>query len=108
MAGLAETAKLVSSLELKDNFTPTANKAIKSLGRMESTAFRVGQNIGKGFNNAAHNLKRIAQVGIVALGGAIAFGVRSLGDLARAQGQTNAVIKSTKGVAGVSAVEVRL
>ncbi len=106
-SGLAETAKLVSSLELKDNFTPVANKAIKSLGRLESTGFRVGQQIGKGFNNAARNLKRIAEVGVVALTGAIALGVRSLGDLARTQNQTAAVIKSTGGAAKVSAEQVR-
>ncbi len=107
MAGLAETAKLVSSLELKDNFTPAANKAMKSLGRLESTSFRVGQQIGKGFNNAAKNLKRIAEVGVVALAGAITLGIRSLGDLARTQAQTNAVITSTKGAAKVTAAEVR-
>src|SRR6185369_1619703 len=106
-SGLAETAKLVSSLELKDNFTPAANKAIKSLGRMESTAFKVGQGIGKGINNAAHNLKRIAQVGVIGLAGAIALGAKSLGDLARSQAQTDAVIESTGGKAKVSAQQVR-
>ena len=70
MAGIAETAKLMSELNLKDNFTPAANKAMKSLGRLESTGFRIGQNIGKGINNAAKNIKKIATVGVVALAGA--------------------------------------
>jgi len=106
-SGLSETAKLVSSLELKDNFTPAANKAIKSLGRMESTGFRVGQQIGKGVNNAAKNIKRIAEVAVVGLAGAVALGVRSLGDLARSNAQTAAVIESTGGKANVSAAQVR-
>ncbi len=74
-SGLSETAKLVSSLELKDNFTPTANKAMKSLGKMESTSYRVGQNIGKGFHNAAHNLKNL---GLVAGGIAVAGLAKSI------------------------------
>lgn len=107
MAGIAETAKLVSSLELKDNFTPTANKAMKSLGRLESTSFKVGQGIGKGLNNAARNIGKIAVAGGVALAGAVALGVRSLADLNRSQEQTAAVIASTGGKAKVSAAQVR-
>ena len=106
-SGLAETAKLVSSLELKDNFTPTANRAIHKLGQMESTAFRVGQGIGKGLRNAAANIAKIGVVGAVALGGVVAAGVKSLGDLQRSQAQTAAVIKSTGGKAKVSADQVR-
>ena len=45
---LSETAKLVASLELKDKFSGPANKAIQSLGKLESRAFRAGQQIGKG------------------------------------------------------------
>src|SRR5678816_2982710 len=70
-------------------------------------SFRVGQNIGKGINNAAKNIKRIAEVGVVALAGAVALGVRSLADLQRTQEQTTAVIKSTGGAAKVTEGQVR-
>lgn len=103
----AETARLIASLELKDNFSPGANKAIASLGKLESTSFRVGQQIGKGVNNAVRNIQRIAIAGGIALVGAVAFGIRSLEDLDRTVQQTNAVIASTKGKAGVSAAAVR-
>jgi hypothetical protein len=97
VAGIAETAKLIASLELKDNFTPNANKAMASLGRLESTSFRVGQNIGKGINNAAKN---IARIGLVAGGAAIAgltASVRAASDLEQAVGAVDSVFgKSSK------------
>lgn len=107
-SGLAETAKLVSSLELDTRkFDSGVTKASGSLRKLESTSFKVGQNIGKGLSTAAGNLKKIAIGGGIALAGAVAFGVRSLADLQRSQAQTAAVIKSTGGAAGVSAQQVR-
>ncbi len=104
---IAETAKLVASLELKDHFTPAANKALKSLGDLESRSFRVGQSIGKGMKNAAHNIARLGVVAGGVFAGAVVLGIRSLSDLQRTTAQTEAVIKSTGGSAKVSAAQVR-
>ncbi len=105
---IAETAKLMSSLELDTRkFDAGVVKANRGLKSMESTAFKVGEGIGRGLNRAAHNLKRIAQVGVVSLVGAVALGVKSLGDLQRTENQTAAVIESTGGKAKVSAQQVR-
>jgi hypothetical protein len=93
----AETARLIASLELKDNFSPGVNKAMKSLGKLESTGFRVGQNIGKGINNAATNLSRI---GLLAGGLAIAGitkSVQAASNLEQAIGAVDSVYgKSAK------------
>jgi hypothetical protein len=93
----AETARLIASLELKDNFSGTANKAMKSLGKLESTGFRVGQNIGKGLNNAATNLSRIGLiVGGAAVAG-IAKSVQAASNLEQAVGAVDSVYgKSAK------------
>ncbi len=90
---LAETAKLVASLELKDHFTPAANKAMASLGKLESRAFRVGQNIGKGFQNAAHNIRNLAIVGAAGIAVAVKGGISSLADLEDATTSVDGAIK---------------
>ena len=43
----AETAKLVASLDLKDNLSAGVAKASGSLKKLESTSFKVGQGIGR-------------------------------------------------------------
>jgi len=108
MAGIAETASLVAALSLDTKkFDAGAASAAGSLKKLESTSFKVGQDIGRGLNRAAANIKKIGIVAGVGLVGAITLGVRSLGDLERAQLQTEAVIKSTGGKAKVSAEQVR-
>lgn len=94
MAGsIGETAKLVASLELKDHFSGPANKAAQSLGKLESRAFRAGQAIGKGFKNAARNLRNI---GVVAAAG-IAFEVKQgLSSLAALETATTSVTGAIK------------
>jgi hypothetical protein len=76
----ADTARLVAELTLNaKGFSSGVNKAQKDLGKLESTAFRVGQNIGGGLKSAASNL---AKIGVVAAGG-IAVAVKGgLDDLA--------------------------
>ena len=77
---LSETAKLVASLELKDKFSGPANKAIQSLGKLESRAFRAGQQIGKGLSNAAHNVRNIGLVAAAGITLAVKQGLGSLAD----------------------------
>ena len=70
----ADTARLVAQLTLDARgFHTGLSKAEKDLGHFESTAFRVGQNIGGGIKAGAANL---AKIGVVALGG-LALAVRS-------------------------------
>ncbi len=90
---IAETAALVASLTLKDHFTPAANKAMASLGKLESTSFRVGQSVGKGLSNAAQNLAKIGVVagGILAVG--VASGIDSLSKLEDATTSVDGAIK---------------
>jgi hypothetical protein len=104
----AETARLIASLTLDDKgFSKGLSNAEKSLGRAESTAFRIGQNIGRGTQAAIGNITKIGVVAGGALATQVVAGLRSLEELERATNATNAVIESTGGVAGVSAKEVR-
>lgn len=107
---LADTARLVASLELKDQFTATANKFDRTIGGMEqrvSTFGRVSSEVGRGLGNAATNLARIGAVGVGVLAVNVAAGIQSLRRLEEVTVATNAVIESTGGVAGISAAKVR-
>jgi len=103
----AETARLIASLELKDNMSKGINSAVGGIGRLESKFNRIGGIAQRGIGNAVRNIERLGIAGGLALAGAVAFGIRSLGDLARTTEQTNAVIASTGGKAGVTAAAVR-
>lgn len=99
----AETARLVASLELQDNFSKGIRSAGQSVSNLtknmaRSRAVAVGLGVG---------LERIAEKGISALGGAIENGIASAQELEKAQAQTAAVIQSTGGKAGVTAAQVR-
>lgn len=99
----AETAKLVASLELKDNLSAGLRNAGKSVGDFSSKIAKsraVAVGLGTG-------LERVAEKGISALGNAIGDGIASAQELERVQQQTQAVIESTGGVAGVTAQQVR-
>ncbi len=106
----AETARLIASLELKDQFTPGVNKALGGLGKLDAgiakssgRAFKAGQQIGTGIKTGAV----IAAGAIGFLATQIGFGLRSLTDLESKTAQTNAVLTSTKGVAGQTAESIR-
>jgi len=108
--GLADTAKLVVDLSLAGNFASSLGKAGKSLdtfdgkvSRTSSRGYQAGQQIGTGIKNGA----RLAAVGIGILATQVALGLRSLVQLEQATAQTEAVIKSTGGAAGVTAEQVR-
>lgn len=73
----------------------------------------IGDNIDRGSSKAANALKTFAKVAAVALAaatvGAVAFGVsavKAFTESENAMAQTNAVLKSTAGVAGVTAKTV--
>lgn len=103
--GLADTAKLVVDLSLKGNFTGQIGKAMGGLDKFDrkaSRAFQAGQQIGTGIQRGA----ALAVVGVGILATQVGAGLRSLIELEKATAQTNAVIKSTGGVAGISAAEV--
>ena len=107
---LAETAKLVVDLSLKGNFARQVGTANRALGKLdtqlnntESRAYRAGQQIGTGIKRAA----ALGAVGIGILAVNVKQGLDSLVALEQQTTQTNAVIKSTGGVAGVTAAQVR-
>jgi hypothetical protein len=107
---LAETAKLVVDLSLKGNFARQVGTANRALGKLdtqlnntESRAYRAGQQIGTGIKRAA----ALGAVGIGILAVNVKQGLDSLVALEEQTTQTNAVIKSTGGVAGVTAAQVR-
>ncbi len=103
---LADTAALIVDLSLKGNFQNQMKAASKSLKgfnvdlkNTEGRAFRAGQQIGTGIRNGT----RIAAGAVGLLAANVALGLDSLVDLEKQTAQTNAVLKSTKGVAGVTA-----
>jgi phage-related minor tail protein len=78
----AETARLIASLELKDKgFAKGLSGAEKSLGQLESTAFRVGQNIGSGLKTGAANLAKLGVVAAAGIGAAVKTGLDDLAAL---------------------------
>jgi hypothetical protein len=103
---LSETAKLFVNLSLTGNFASQMQKANKSLSTFEASsnrAYRAGQQIGTGLKNVG----KIAAVGVGLLTTQVAFGLQSLIKLEKATAQTEAVIKSTGGAAGITAAQVQ-
>lgn len=103
---LAETANLIVNLGLKGNFARDIGKANRSLDQLvkgESRAFKAGAQIGTGIRNGA----RLAAIGVGILTTQVVAGLGQLATLEKATAQTNAVLKSTKGVAGQTADSVR-
>ena len=106
---LADTAKLVASLELQDKFSKQAKSAEGALGRLEqktSTLSKVGGQASQGIGNAIQNLKRLAVVGVGLVAANVVTGLRSIADIEKVQAQTTAVIKSTAGAAGQSIEDI--
>ena len=69
---LADTARLIASLELDPRkFTKGLSNAEKSLGKMESRAYRTGQHIGIG-------IKNVGRLGLAAAGSISAISIASL------------------------------
>jgi hypothetical protein len=106
---LADSEKLIVDLSLKGNFDSKLRGSTKALqgfearlSKTEGRAFRAGQQIGTGIRNGL----TLGAVGVGILATQVAAGLRSLVELEQQTAQTNAVIKSTGGIAGVTATEV--
>lgn len=107
---LADTAKLVVDLSLKGNFASqlsTSQKALANFDKQVATtgsrAYKAGTQIGTGLKNSAY----IAAGAIGFLASQVGLGLKSLSELESITTQTNAVLKSTKGVAGQTATSIR-
>jgi hypothetical protein len=92
-----ELAILIRAKDLASRTIAGVRKEVGSLGAVGSKAMH-------GLTTAIKTVGLAAGVGLAA---AVGFGIRSLVDLARTTGQTNAVIESTGGIAGVTAKDVR-
>jgi len=73
MAGVAETAKLVASLELKDNFSRGIASASKSLSGLEKRFGKIGGIAGRGASQAGKNIEKGVAVGAIAAAGALGY-----------------------------------
>jgi hypothetical protein len=108
---LADTARLLASLELQDKFSGTAGNAERHLGRLEGALSRGRRQAGV-FSGAVSTalgvgLERAVRGGVTLITNAISGGVASLNELESVNTATNTVIASTKGVAGQSAEGIR-
>lgn len=102
----AETANLAVKMTLGGNFTSQmakASRAARGFDKDASRAFKAGQQIGTGIKRGAY----IAAGGIAFLATQVGFGLDQLVELESLTAQTNAVLKSTKGVAGQTAESIR-
>lgn len=111
---LADTARLIASLELQDKFSPGLGKAGASLNRFETNLSHINRGVGQvgaGVGRVATNLVKLGAVGVTALAGFIGVnlraGLQSLKDTELAVAQTNAVLKSTQGISGQTADGIR-
>jgi len=102
----AETANLAVKLTLGGNFNSQLAKTragLRGFDKDASRAYKAGGQIGTGIKRSAV----IAAAGVGALVSQIGFGLDSLIQLESATAQTNAVIKSTGGVAAQTSDDVR-
>src|SRR6185369_12960647 len=94
----ADTAKLIASLELRDQFSKTVNSALTGLTKIDkridqtrSKAFQTGQHIGIGIQNTA----KLA-VGIVAAGGTlVTASLKLAGDFEAQLNTINTIARAT-------------
>ena len=103
---VADTAKLIVDLSLKGNFARQlglASKATKNFDRDASRAYKAGSQIGTGIKRGA----AIAAAGVGILATQVGFGLDQLIELEKLTTQTNAALKSTKGVSGQTADSIR-
>ena len=106
---LAETARLVARLDLGGNFLSQigkVNKSVSGLDRLVAKSgdrwYKAGTQVGTGLLRGA----ALAAGGIGLITTQVALGLRSLAELEVLTGQTEAVLKSTGGVAGITASKV--
>lgn len=107
---LADTARLVATLELQDKFSATARKFDSTVAGMDARTQRlerIGENIGRGIRSTGQNLFRLGVIGGGIIAANVAAGVRSLQELENVEAQTEAVLASTRQAAGLTADEIR-
>ena len=111
---LADTARLIASLELQDKISGPAKRAegaVGGLDRKMSTLSASGQKLGAGLGRAFSTIAKIgvgaAAAGVGLLVVNIKKGVDSLNELQNVTTATNTVIDSTKGIAGQTSESVR-
>jgi hypothetical protein len=107
---LSDTARLISELVLVDKFSANARKYGQSVSTMErqtTTLGRVGGQLSAGIGNAVTNMTRLGLVGVGLLSTQVAAGIQSLRRLEEVTAATNAVLESTRGVAGLTADDIR-
>lgn len=92
---LAETARLIASLELKDKFSAGVTSATKSLGKLETRVGRLGSIAASGAQAAGRNIERGVAVGAVAAAGALTWAVKSAIDWESAIAGVNKTIEAT-------------
>ena len=111
---LADTARLIASLELQDKFSANANKfdrTVVGLDKKMSALGASGQKLGAGLGRAFSTIAKIgagvavAGVGLLAVN--VKKGVDALHELESVTVATGTVIKSTQGIAGQTAESVR-
>ena len=93
-------------ISARDQFTPTANRVIGTLGRMKTAAAGVAGGLGR-MGTGFAKLAATAAVGIGLLATQFKAGLDSLIELDRLQRQTEAVLKSTGNAAGLTAADIR-
>lgn len=108
---LADTARLVASLELKDNgFSKTADAASKKVDGLGRTVSRVGAIGKQGLANVGQNLKRIGvgigAIGAVAVVASIKSGTDSLIELENATSQVDEAIRQMGQGGKISAAQI--
>lgn len=108
---IADTARLIASLELQDKFSRTAANANRSLGQLEGASGKAAR--GMGF--LGHTISTALGVGLLSAVGtgfrlftsSISGAIEQEKLLQSATAQTNAVLTSTGGVSGQTADGVR-
>lgn len=93
---IADTARLLTSLELKDNFTKGAKAAEASLGRLEKRVGGIGGKVTKGFKNVGASIKNALTGPLAAIGlGAGLLGLQQFlsGSVDKAQEFADAVMR---------------
>jgi hypothetical protein len=105
---LGDTAKLLASLGLEaSGFTKGLKDAEGSLGKFEGRLGKIGGIAAQGAKTAGANLAKIGAVAAGVIATQVFAGIRSLEELERVTNATEGVIKSTGGVAGVTAKQIR-
>jgi hypothetical protein len=87
----AETARLIASLELKDNMSKGLNSANAGVGKLEGKLSNLGNAAKRGVGQAAATIKTLGVVGAVAAVGIIAKSVTLASDLAETTSKVGVV-----------------